>query len=114
MGTAIEKTITNDQNEIILDFNDVSTNRTVRITKWKRTGYYATITHIEAFGNSIVFNDRWIKSVDSLAQSTATPNEVRFGVLANTGRMEINDFNGDIARYIKDGIISSGKCACYC
>lgn len=107
--TDTQKTITNNKNEFIIDFDGEKSSRTVKITKWNKIGSHATITHIEAFGNSIVFDERWIKSVDSLAQSTATPSEVRFGVLANTGRMEINDFNGDIARYIKDGIISSGN-----
>ena len=51
----------------------------------------------------------WIKSVESLSQSTGQPKEIFYGVVPNSGSIEMLDVNGELYDYINEGIIEKSN-----
>lgn len=52
-----------------------------------------------------VYNKAWIKSIESTTQSTANPSTIEYGILANTGRLEMKDLDGSIRADIESGVL---------
>lgn len=97
--------IYNDDTEWTIVFPSASNSHTVTFDMWNRANYNACITHIVEFTNELVLDKRWIKSIESLSQSTGQPKEIYYGVTPSSGSIEIIDINGEIKDYIQDGIL---------
>lgn len=54
---------------------------------------------------SAVYNKDWIKSIESTTQSTTNPSTIEYGILANTGRLEMKDLDGSIRADIESGVL---------
>lgn len=100
------KTISNNSVMCIVGFEKMANSHQVEFVKWNRANYNACFTHIGVFANELVLDKRWIKSVESLSQSTGQPKEIYYGITPSSGSLEILDNNGEIRDYINDGILS--------
>ena len=63
----------------------------------------------DANGKKLEIDDGSIVSLNSLSQSSSDSSSINYGCIANTGSMTIVDFNGNIAKQIKDGTIPSSN-----
>lgn len=90
-------------------FDTSTTSHTVTFTKWNRANYNACFTHIAVLRNELWLDKAWIKNVESVSQCTGQPNEIFYGVIANSGSAEILDRNGELLDYITDGIIENSN-----
>ena len=90
-------------------FDTSTTSHTVTFTKWNRANYNACFTHIAVLRNELWLDKAWIKNVESVSQCTGQPNEIFYGVIANSGSAEILDRNGELLDYITDGIIDNSN-----
>lgn len=108
--------IDNDTNYIYSDdpewaivFPNASDQHEITFSYWNRANYNACITHIEVLGNDLVLDKVWLKSVESLSQSTGQPKEIYYGITPSVGNFGILDVNGEISDYIKDGILDTSN-----
>lgn len=101
------KYIFSDDPEWTIVFPSASASHTITFDMWNRGNYNACLTHIGVFVNELVLDKRWIKSVESLSQSTGQPKDIYYGVTPNSGSLQILDVNGEILDYINDGIFPS-------
>lgn len=106
-GTENEKTIYSDDYIWAIKFESAETSHTIKFTTWNIPSYNASITYIAIMLNYLDFNKRWIKSIESLSQSTPDASGITYGVLGNSGSSEILDNNGEIKDYIEDGILDN-------
>lgn len=90
-------------------FSSVANSHTITFTKWNRANYNACFTHIAVLRNELWIDKAWLKNIESVSQSTGQPNEIFYGVIANTGNAEILDRNGELLDYITDGIIENSN-----
>lgn len=97
--------IYSDDPEWTILFPSASASHTITFDMWNRSNYNACLTHIGVFVNELVLDKRWIKSVESLSQSTGQPKDIYYGVTPSSGNIEIIDINGEIKDYIQDGIL---------
>lgn len=56
-------------------------------------------------GEWLELGKRYISDLSSLSQSTTDPNSIQYGVIANSGSIEILDLDNSLANYIKSGLI---------
>lgn len=50
-----------------------------------------------------------IQSLNSVSESTSSPEDISYGVLSNSGRVQVIDTNGEINKMIKDGRLPSSN-----
>lgn len=101
--------IYSDDNVWAIVFDTSTTSHTVTFTKWNRANYNACFTHIAILRNELRLDKSWIKNIESVSQCTGQPNEIFYGVIANSGSAEIIDRNGELLDYITDGIIENSN-----
>ena len=99
--------IYSDDVEWTIIFPTSANSQTITFDMWNRANYNACFTHIGVFTNELVLDKRWIKSVESLSQSTGQPKDIYYGVTPNSGSLQILDVNGEILDYINDGVFPS-------
>lgn len=63
----------------------------------------------DANGKKLEIDDGSIVSLNSLSQSSSYSSGINYGCIANTGSMTIVDFNGNIAKQIKEGTMPSSN-----
>lgn len=97
--------IYSDDAEWTIIFPTSANSQTITFDMWNRGNYNACFTHIGVFVNELILDKRWIKSVETLSQSTGQPKEIYYGIIPSSGNVEILDINGEIKDYIQDGII---------
>lgn len=97
----------NDDYIWAIKFDKPSNLQKITITNWNRANYNACITAIVALKNTMTLDRSWLKSVESLSQSSGQPKDIYYGVTPNSGRIEIVDINGEIKDYVKEGIIQA-------
>lgn len=97
--------IYSDDPEWTIVFPNALATQTITFDMWNRGNYNACFTHIAEFSNELVLDKRWIKSVESLSQSTGQPKEIHYGVTPSRGNLKILDINGEIRDYITDKIL---------
>lgn len=103
--------IYSDDNNWAIKFNSASDNHTIRFIKWNRPNYNACISAIRVmlkYFEITKFNG--LKSVESTSQITNDSNEISYGILPNSGSVEISDTMGEIKDLINDGIINASNC----
>lgn len=101
--------IYSDDNVWAIVFDTSTTSHSVTFTKWNRANYNACFTHIAVLRNELWLDKSWIKNIESVSQCTGQPNEIFYGVIANSGSAEILDRNGELLDYITDGIIKNSN-----
>ena len=108
--------IYSDDAEWTIVFPSASNTQTITFDMWNRVNYNACFTHIGIFVDELVLDKKWIKSVESLSQSTGQPKEIYYGVTPSSGSIEIIDRNSEIKDYLQDGIldISNTHIDIYC
>ena len=99
--------IYSDDAEWTIAFPNASNTQTITFDMWNRGNYNACFTHIGVFANELILDKRWIKSVETLSQSTGQPKEIYYGITPSSGNVEILDINGEIKDYIQDGILDN-------
>lgn len=102
-------TIYSDDNEWAVKFSSPATSHSITFTKWKRANYNACITHIAVLVNDLWLDNAWIKTIESVSQSTGRPNEISYGTIANSGSVSFVDRNGELLEYVSDGIIDNSN-----
>lgn len=103
------ETYQNDDVVLTIPVNTNSTQINVKMTKWKRANYNACLTKIAIFAGEIQLENRDIKSLESLSQSTGQPESIFYGCVPSSGSASINDRKGEFYDYIKKGIISNSN-----
>lgn len=109
IGSDTSNKIYSDDFTWVVKFPTTASSQSITFTKWNRANYNACITHIGVLLNEIELDKSWIKSIESLSQSTASPNEIFYGVLPNSGSAEIIDRNGEILDLITDGVVDNSN-----
>ena len=97
--------IYSDDGEWSIVFPNTADTQTITFDMWNRPNYNACFTHISVLVQTLILDKKWIKNVESLSQSTDRPNELFYGVIPNSGYLEILDINGEIKDYVESGII---------
>lgn len=104
-----------DTNDIIysddatwaIKFNNVASSHTITLLEWNRANYNACITYVAELKNKLYLDKSWLKSVESLSQSTGQPKEIYYGVVSSRGNLEVLDRSGEIKDYIQDGVLNT-------
>lgn len=105
-----ETTIYGDDNEWLVNFLHESDTHTIEFTKWNRANYNACVTLIAVLKGVIDFDKfNGLKSVESLSQSTSSPQDVFYGVLPNSGSVELFDINGELLDLSKEQELGTAK-----
>jgi len=105
-GTAYETTAFSDDYIWSIIFSEPLSSHTVKFTKWERPDYNMLFTHMEIFPNTMIFDNRYIKEFTSLSQSNSNPKNVFYGVLPNSGNINIIDRDGEIRDYAVEGYLN--------
>ena len=92
-----------------IKFDNVASSHTITFLEWNRANYNACITYVAELKNKLYLDKSWIKSVESLSQSTGQPRDIFYGVVPNTGSVEILDVDEEIYDMINDGIIENSN-----
>lgn len=99
--------IYSDDFEWAIKFPEQSNSHTITFLEWNRARYNACITYVSELKNELTLDKTWIKSVESLSQSTGQPKDIYYGVTPSSGEIDINDINGEIYDLINDGLIKN-------
>lgn len=100
--------ITNDNSTWNIFFNSSQETHTIRFTKWNRVNYNAILLHIRVMFKYIdIINN--LNDLSSIAQITPDASVINYGVIANTGNINVTDPNGKIRQLIRDGILSKSN-----
>lgn len=102
-----EKTIYSDDPIWAIDFGKESSSQTVEFTKWNRANYNACFTFIQIMVEYLELNKSWINNLESLSQSTTNNELISYGIVPNTGSVNLLDINGELIDYINDKIIDT-------
>ena len=97
--------IINDDYRWAINLKNEAETHTIEFTEWNRADYLPCLTLIKVMNKYFELDKKWIKSVDSLSQSTGRPKEIYYGVVPSKGSAEINDLDGEIKDLIQDGIL---------
>lgn len=109
MGTENEKTLYNDDLNWGIGFNTTADTHTIRFTDWNRAGYNACFTTLTVFVESIELNSAYIQELTSKSESNFDTTSINYGVVSNSGDLKLLDIEGELADYIRDGIIDNSN-----
>lgn len=102
-------TITNTDNMWNIDFGEPSDTHTVEFTKWSLPNYNACLTRIMVSIRYLELGREFVNNFNTLSQTTTTPSTVQYGVVANSGKIDINDIDDELRGYIEEGIIENSN-----
>ena len=111
-SNGIETYYTNDTaNPYVISITKLvaGANATKRITfyKWSKPNYNVLIKDIESIEVDIELNKHFIKELEYTSQMTSDGTSINYGILANTGKLKINDYNGVIYNSAKLGYLDA-------
>lgn len=111
-SNGVETYYTNDtENPYVISITQLVAggNATKRITfyKWNKPNYNVLIKEIESIEVDITLNKRFIKELEFTSQMTSDGASINYGVLANTGKIKINDYNGVVYNSAKLGYLDA-------
>ena len=98
-------TIKSDDEIWAIRWNTPAKTHTVTFKKWNRANYNACFTHFTVLPSVLEFNKSRVRHIESLSQCTGQRDTLWYGVIWNTGSVQIYDTDGEIYDYIRDGII---------
>lgn len=102
--------IESDDGKWAIQFKNPASTHTIRFTRWNRPNYNAAITLIKVMLRYLDIDKfNGLKYVESLSQSTGQPRTLYYGIVPNSGTMEIVDVNGELSDLIVDGIIPNSN-----
>ena len=87
-------------------FDEPADFKTITFTNWNRGEYNACLTSVQKLSANLTFDKSSIKNLESLSQSTGQPNEIFYGVVSNSGSIEIIDINGEILDMADNDVFS--------
>jgi hypothetical protein len=90
-------------------FGQQSTSHTITFLEWNRADYNACITYFAELKNELTLDKSWIKSLESLSQSTGQSKDIHYGVIASSGNIDVLDVDGEIRDYLQDGIMANNN-----
>ena len=103
-------TIYSDDYRWAINLGTESETHTIEFTKWNRPNYNACLTRIMVMMRYYeVGIKNGLKSLESLSQSTAQPENIYYGVISNTGSGEIVDIDGEISEMINADVVSNSN-----
>ena len=99
-----------------IKFDQQSDSHSITFLEWNRANYNACITYVAELKNELTLDKSWIKSVESLSQSTGQPKDIYYGVIPSSGTINLLDRDGEINDYLQEGIleISNTPINIYC
>ena len=103
------KTIYSDDYQWAINMETESDTHTIEFVEWNRANYNACLTKIMVMLRYFDLDKGWIDSVESLTQSTSDPSSIQYGMLTNSGSVNLIDLNGELRELITDGIIVGAK-----
>ena len=109
MGTENEKTLYSDDINWGIGFNTTADTHTIRFTDWNRAGYNACFTTLTVFVENIELNRAYIQELTFNSESNFDTTSINYGVVSNSGDLKLLDIEGELADYIKDGIIDNSN-----
>lgn len=87
-----------------------SDTHTIEFTHWNRANYNASLNFIAIMMRYFeIDKQKGLKSIESLSQITGQPKDIFYGVIPNSGSIEIIDIDGEIADMITDGVIPNSN-----
>lgn len=87
-----------------------SDTHTIKFTHWNRANYNACLTLITVMMKYFEIDKRTgLKSVESLSQSTGQPRDIFYGMVSNSGSVQVIDVEGEIAEMVRDGVIPNSN-----
>ena len=105
-GTSDEKTLEDDDPILSIVFGKPAATHTITIRRWNRPYYNPCITYIEIFPKEITFDKYWINTLESEASSTNDASGLFYGIIPNTGKLELIDYNGEFGDYSRGGFLN--------
>lgn len=105
-GTSDEKTIEDDDSKMSIVFDAPAATHSITIKRWNRPYYNPCITYIEIFPKEITFDKYWITLAETEAASTNDASGLFYGIIPNTGRLELIDYNGELGDYSRGGFLN--------
>lgn len=103
-------TLVSDDPQWVIGLDPSLSSHTIVFTKWNRPNYNACLSLISIMLEYIDFDkDNGLKSVESLTQSTSSPEDIFYGTIANSGNAQILDINGELEDYIRDGALDNSN-----
>ena len=84
-------------------------NATKRITfyRWSKPNYNVLIKDIESIEIDIELNKHFIKELEYTSQMSSDGTSISYGILANIGKITINDYNGEVYKSAKLGYLDA-------
>lgn len=84
-------------------------NVTKKITfyRWSKPNYNVLIKDIESIEVDIELNKHFIKELEYTSQMSSDGTSISYGILANTGKITINDYNGEVYKSAKLGYLDA-------
>lgn len=92
-----------------IQFENPSKTHTITFLEWNRGNYNACITFVAVLKNELALGGTYIKNIETLSQNTDRPSELFYGVIPNSGSVDLLDIDGELADYVKDGIIENSN-----
>lgn len=105
-GTSEEKTVEDDDPKLSVVFGAPAATHSITIKRWNRPYYNPCITYIEIFPKEITFDKYWITLAETEAASTNDASGLFYGIIPNTGRLELIDYNGELGDYSRGGFLN--------
>lgn len=103
-------TIYSDDYKWAINLGSESDTHTIEFTKWNRANYNACITLIRVQLRYFEIDKiSGLKSVESLSQTTDTPDGLFYGSIENSGNIEILDRSGELEDLLTDGVIDNSN-----
>lgn len=90
-------------------FENPSDTHTITFLEWNRANYNACITFVAVLKNELELGGTYIKNIETLSQNTDRPSELFYGVIPNSGSVDLLDIDGELAEYVRDGIIENSN-----
>lgn len=97
--------IYSDDSKWAIKFDTNTTSHTIRFTKWNRANYNAVLNSVRVMYKYINITDKVIEDISSLSETTSDASNIDYGVIANSGHINITDSNGEIEDLIRDEIL---------
>lgn len=101
-----EKSISSGDNVLSVVFDEPAESHSITFKRWNRAYYNPCITYIEIFPSKMTLDKYWINFVESESSSTNDASGLFYGVIPNTGRIELLDYNGELSDYSRGGFLN--------
>lgn len=103
-GTAV--THTNSSSELqVSGISGTSQRIVITFSAWSKANTMVAITFIENQVIDITLDKKWINSFTTQNQLTSQPQQALYGLVPNTGSLELKDYNNTLLNYAQIGYL---------